>query len=79
MAAVMTGTEKIYYLKQLSPMLHFQFGDRNATLRATELKPKLDRFIEKWMARNKRNLPSDWRMKNSSETKLDPGGKEYCS
>ena len=76
MAAVMTGTEKIYYLKQLSPMLHFQFGDRNATLRATELKPKLDRFIEKWMARNKRNLPSDWRMKNSSETKLDPGGKE---
>ena len=32
-------------LKQITPMLHFQGNETEATLRATELKPKLDRFI----------------------------------
>lgn len=32
-------------LKQLTPMIHFQYKQEGATLRATELKPKLDRFI----------------------------------
>lgn len=76
MAAAIAGTEKIYYLKQQSPMLHFQSADRYATVRATELKPKLDRFIEKWMARHKKTLPSEWRLKNNSDAQSDPDGKE---
>lgn len=35
-------------LKQITPMIHFQ-SDKNATIRATELKPKLDRFILWWV------------------------------
>lgn len=32
-------------LKQYTPMMHFQPGQAGATLRATEVKPKLDRFL----------------------------------
>ena len=67
MTAAISSVEKIYYLKQQSPMLHFQSADQRATVRATELKPKLDRFIEKWVERNKRSLPAEWRLKISSE------------
>lgn len=36
-------------LKQHTPMIHFQVKDeRKATLRATELKPKLDRFLTEY-------------------------------
>jgi len=33
-------------LKQHTPMIHFQWYQSGATLRATELKPKLDRFLK---------------------------------
>lgn len=32
-------------LKQHTPLLHFQHGQKGATLRASEVKPKLDRYI----------------------------------
>ena len=32
-------------LKQQTPMIHFQYNQKGATLRATEVKPKLDKFI----------------------------------
>lgn len=35
----------VYTLKQHTPIIHFQHDQEGATLRATELKPKLDRFI----------------------------------
>ena len=36
-------------LKAQSPMIHFQHSQSGATIRASEVKPKLDRFIiEKW-------------------------------
>lgn len=35
----------IIHLKQHTPMLHFQHDQHGATLRATEVKPKLDKFI----------------------------------
>jgi len=69
MTAAKSGTERIYYLSQQSPMLHFQYSDPEATLRATELKPKLDHFIEKWMEHVDRELPSEWRMKKDSDKK----------
>lgn len=34
-----------YQLKQQTPMLHFQYEQSGATLRVTEVKPKLDRFL----------------------------------
>ena len=34
-----------FTLKQHTPMIHFQSDQTGATLRATELKPKLDRFL----------------------------------
>ncbi len=37
----------IFKLKQHTPMIHFQGDQLRATLRATELKPKLDRFLLK--------------------------------
>lgn len=33
------------HLKQHTPIIHFQHGQEGATLRATELKPKLDEFL----------------------------------
>lgn len=32
-------------LKQHTPLIHFQWQQEGATLRASEVKPKLDRFI----------------------------------
>ncbi|HIC77953.1 MAG TPA: hypothetical protein EYP02_02105, partial [Sulfurovum sp.] len=34
-----------FSLKQHTPLIHFQSEQFGATLRATELKPKLDRFL----------------------------------
>ncbi|MEA3491487.1 MAG: hypothetical protein U9R27_06270 [Campylobacterota bacterium] len=34
-----------FTLKQHTPIIHFQSGQNGATLRATELKPKFDRFL----------------------------------
>lgn len=38
-----------FNLKQITPMIHFQ-DESGATIRVTELKPKLDRFILSWIA-----------------------------
>lgn len=43
-------------LKQITPMLHFQGNETDATIRATELKPKLDRFILAWIAHEDNNI-----------------------
>ncbi len=50
--------ELIYNLKAQSPMLHFQAKQQGATLRATEVKPKLDKFIIKMLGEHK--IPEDW-------------------
>ena len=39
------GFQKNYLLKAQSPMIHFQHSAEGACLRATEVKPKLDRFL----------------------------------
>ncbi|WP_027340247.1 hypothetical protein [Halonatronum saccharophilum] len=39
-------------LKQHTPMIHFQAEQKGATLRATELKPKLDKFLIDKMSAN---------------------------
>ena len=67
MASNSSGSERTYYLKQQSPMLHFQHGDPYATLRATELKPKLDKFIKEWMRRKQKDIPKEWKLKKESQ------------
>lgn len=47
-------------LKQHTPILHFQHGQQGATLRATEVKPKLDKFIHQVFERKKLSLNPDW-------------------
>jgi len=37
--------ELIVKLKQHTPIIHFQHYQKGATLRASELKPKLDKFL----------------------------------
>ncbi len=57
-----------FSLKQVTPMIHFQ-DDDEATIRATELKPKLDRFILSWLAYEKEE--KKWtKQKIDSEAKM---------
>ena len=44
-----------FTLKQHTPIIHFQHGQVGATLRATEVKPKLDRFIYNQWLKEKNN------------------------
>lgn len=43
--------EMAYELVQQSPLIHFQYDQTGATLRATEVKPKLDRYLIKHIGR----------------------------
>lgn len=49
---------RIYTLTAHTPIIHFQHRQSGATLRATEVKPKLDSFIKKKMAG--RRIPGGW-------------------
>ncbi|WP_066506986.1 hypothetical protein [Abyssisolibacter fermentans] len=40
--------KSVIKLKQHTPMIHFQYYQEGVTLRATELKPKLDKFLIKY-------------------------------
>lgn len=35
----------VYYLEQHTPLIHFQSGEQGAGLRASEIKPRFDRFL----------------------------------
>lgn len=48
-----------FTLRQHTPIIHFQHEQAGATLRATELKPKLDRWIINKVG--EANIPADWR------------------
>lgn len=54
--------QKTYELKQQTPLIHFQYDQQGATLRATEVKPKLDRYLISRYAAEHPNeeIPSDW-------------------
>lgn len=53
---------KEYTLLPQSPIIHFQHYQDGATLRATEVKPKLDKYIVK---RYGKALPDEWKNKKS--------------
>ena len=43
-----------FQLEAQSPMIHFQENQSGATLRASEMKPKLDRFLLRQMCQNQK-------------------------
>ena len=49
-----------FHLQQITPMIHFQWEQEGATLRATEVKPKLDRFIVEWCQSKGIEIPQEW-------------------
>lgn len=57
-----------FSLKQITPMIHFQ-NENGATIRATELKPKLDRFILLWMVYENNKVKCN-EQKIDSETEI---------
>ena len=52
----MYSFQKEYDLTAHSPLIHFQYDSSGATLRATEVKPKLDRYILKHC----KDIPKEW-------------------
>ena len=52
-------------LKQHTPIIHFQHDQEGATLRATELKPKLDRFLIKKLGNEWSENKSFWKVGGS--------------
>lgn len=63
--------KKEYTLKPHSPLIHFQWDQKNAGLRATEVKPKLDKYIKKCAEKDKGTVPENWIIKNSPKQALD--------
>lgn len=49
-----------YTLTQHTPLLHFQAGQLGATLRASEVKPQLDRFLHNFIEKMKLKVPESW-------------------
>ncbi len=63
-----------FTLKQHTPLIHFQHDQPGATLRATELKPKLDRFLrgyQKLDYPNDRALPYKVHIKYNGRNRYD--------
>ena len=49
-----------YNLTAQTPLIHFQWRMKDATLRASEVKPKLDRFIVKSFKESGNTVPEEW-------------------
>lgn len=59
-------------LEQYTPLLHFQGEQTGACLRATEVKPKLDRFVLEYAQRKGIALPDSWFAKKADKDKKEP-------
>lgn len=58
-----TPFRKTFVLKQQTPMIHFQHADSGAVIRASEFKPKMDKFLVKKLGEEKVN--DDWKLKQT--------------
>ena len=61
-----------FKIKQLTPIIHFQHEQKGATLRASEFKPKLDKYIRK-----KYNLPEEKHLKYQMKIMTSGNYDEY--
>ena len=60
--------QKTYTLLPQSPLIHFQHEQKGATLRASEVKPKLDRYIiRRYQRENGASVPKSWIMDQSPD------------
>ena len=59
---------KEYHLKQQTPMIHFQSFEEGATVRASEVKPKLDRFLIIQLG-GENKIPKEWWIDWNNEKK----------
>lgn len=55
-----------FTLKQHTPLIHFQWDQEGATLRATEVKPKLDKFIKSIFKAKGEKIPTNWMVGKST-------------
>ncbi len=55
-----TKYKHTYLLVQQTPLIHFQYGQPHAALRASEVKPMLDRFMQSFIENHNLNIPKDW-------------------
>lgn len=53
-----------YTLIQQTPIIHFQHDQKGATLRATEVKPKLDRFLTSFFSEK---IQDSWKIKDGAK------------
>ena len=61
--------EKFTLIPQ-SPLIHFQWDQSGAALRATEVKPKLDRYIiKRYRKENGTEIPKQWLIEQPSKDK----------
>lgn len=63
-----TSYRKTFVLRQQTPMIHFQYADRGAVIRASEFKPKLDKFLVKKKGGENR-MPGNWLLEQTDENK----------
>lgn len=75
MNIVFSGSKMELNLAAQTPMIHFQHGEDGATLRASEVKPKLDRFILKKMRHDNPGV-SDFHRNDSYGSIFRENGKE---
>lgn len=62
------------HLEQYTPMLHFQGEQDGACLRATEVKPKLDRFVLEFLKHqlgSRDKIPKEWFVQKDSHDALN--------
>ena len=57
----MNDWQKEYKLVQHTPLIHFQHSEPHACLRATEVKPKLDRFLSEQLEKDDRFGDGRWK------------------
>lgn len=63
-------------LKQHTPIIHFQWEQEGATLRATELKPKLDRYIKEKYYKGNNSMRLKYQVRIKYLTPLTKNGKD---
>lgn len=65
-----------YTLQQHTPLIHFQHAEAGATLRATEVKPKLDRYLAERLKAVNVQIPASWLLRQTAEESAG-GSNEY--
>ena len=53
-------------IRHVTPMIHFQHGKTIYLLRATEVKPLLDKYLDKYLDKNLKSKINNWHIKNQN-------------